>query len=153
MPRCPLKSIALLVGVALLARIASARSTIVIGDAWSRPAIDTGVVYLTIANHGNRSDRLEGATASVARAVEMHESMEAPSAMQGGMPGGIASMQPVAFVFIKAHASAHFRPGGYHFMLVGLKHELHVNETFPLRLHFARAGWLVVRVRVRSLDS
>jgi copper(I)-binding protein len=130
---------------------------IVVSAPWSRPAAGTGVVYLTVANHSAEPDRLVGATSPLAGAVEIHQSTEtmgsmgSMGSMNGAGMGGVASMHQVAFVSVPAHATVTFAPGGYHIMLIGLHHDLHANETFPLRLHFAHAGWLPVNVRVRPI--
>jgi copper(I)-binding protein len=36
-------------------------------------------------------------------------------------------------------------------MAIGLRRDLHANERFALRLHFAGAGWLPVVVEVRPV--
>ena len=128
--------------------------TIVVNAPWSRPAIGTGVVYLTVANHSGEPDRLLGATSPLAGAVELHtstETMGSMDAMNGTTMSGMTSMHRVAFVTIPAHAAVSFAPGGYHIMLIGLHHDLHANETFPVRLHFSHAGWLGVTVRVQPI--
>jgi copper(I)-binding protein len=138
--------------LAALASVAGANTrTIVVSAPWSRPAIGTGVVYLTIANRSATPDRLVGATSPIADAAEIHQSTEAMksmSSMHGMAMGGVASMHHVAFVSVPEHATVTFAPGGYHIMLIGLHHDLHANETFPLRLRFSRAGWVAVRVHV-----
>jgi len=141
---------------ALLGATSSAAPTIGIGGPWSRPAIDTGVVYLTLANHGAAADRLVAASSPVARAVELHESSETMGSMNMGSMSGMAmgdvsSMKRVAYVTIPPHGAVAFAPGGYHIMLVGLRRTLRQNESFPLRLHFARAGWEATTVHVRPI--
>jgi copper(I)-binding protein len=146
--------------VAALTGTGRAATSIVVSDAWSRPAIATGVAYLTIANHSARPDRLISAASPVANAVELHESTETKTSMgsmgsmgsmNGMTMGGVASMHRVAFIPIPAEGTADVSPGGYHIMLIGLRNDLHSNQTFPLRLHFARAGWIVTIVRVRPM--
>lgn len=143
--------------VAALGGVAAA--AVVPSGAWSRPAITTGVVYLTLRNTGSAPTRLVKAASPVAQAVELHESMEskAPMGSMSGMSsgsmsmGGVASMHPVAFVPIPAHGSVKFAPGGYHIMLIGLRHPLHAGQTFPVRLYFAHAPPQRVTVQVRSM--
>jgi len=62
---------------------ALALAAIVISNAWSRPAIGTGVVYLRIANRGAVSDRLDAARTPVARTVEVHRSIDGHASMDG----------------------------------------------------------------------
>lgn len=149
--------IALIVAV-LLATLAGAAVAntrpIVVSAPWSRPAVGTGVVYMTIANLSGTPNRLVGAASPVAGAVEIHESTEAMNStgsMNGMAMGGVASMHRVAFVPVRAHATVKLAPGGYHIMLIGLHHDLHADQTFPLRLHFSHAGWVAVSVRVQPI--
>ena len=130
---------------------ALALAAIVISNAWSRPAIGTGVVYLRIANRGAAADRLDDAQTPVARTVELHRSMDGSAAMNGMRMSGVMSMERVSAVSIRAHGSLTLAPGGYHLMAIGLRHDLHPNERFPLQLHFAAAGWKTVSVEVRPI--
>jgi copper(I)-binding protein len=156
--------ISLAVFGAALCATGSAASSIVVSNAWSRPAISTGVAYLTIANHTSHADQLIAATSPVAGSVELHESTETKgstgsmssmagmSSMPGmDMSGGVASMHRVASIPIPAGGTANIAPGGYHIMLIALHGDLHANQTFPLRLHFAHAGWVVTTVHVRAM--
>ncbi len=142
---------AALVAFALLAGGASAAPAIVVSGAWSRPAIGTGVVYLRIVNRGAQPDRLDAARTPVARVVELHRSMDGMGSMDGMKMSGVMSMQRVSAVTVPARGSVTFAPGGYHLMAIGLRHDLHPNERFPLQLHFAVSGWTSVTVDVRPI--
>jgi hypothetical protein len=126
-------------------------AAVTVSGAWSRPAIGTGVVYLRVDNRGAAPDRLDAARSPVARTVELHRSTEGTASMNGMQMSGVMSMQRVSAVTIPAHGSVTFSPGGYHLMAIGLRHDLHPNETFPLQLHFTGAGWTAVTVRVRPV--
>lgn len=126
-------------------------AAIVVTGAWSRPAVGTGVVYLRVANHGAVADKLDGASTPVAKTVELHRSTEGTGSMGGMQMNGVMSMQRVPSVTIPAGGSVTFAPGGYHLMVIGLRHDLHPNERFALRLHFARAGWFNLIVTVRPI--
>jgi copper(I)-binding protein len=126
-------------------------AAIVVSNAWSRPAIGTGVVYANIANHGAAADRLDAARTPVAHTVELHRSMDGSGSMNGMQMSGVMSMQRVPSVTVPAHGSVTLAPGGYHLMAIGLRHDLHPNERFRLQLHFARAGWMSVGVLVRPI--
>jgi copper(I)-binding protein len=130
---------------------ALAVAAIVLSNAWSRPAIGTGVVYLTVANHGASADRLDGARTPVARTVELHESMASDATMNGMKMTGVMSMERVTAVTVPAHGSVTFSPGGYHLMAIGLRNDLHPSERFTVQLHFAKAGWKTVSVLVRPI--
>lgn len=148
---------------ALAAGVASAAS-VSVSSAWSRPADTTGVVYATLENHSSAPDRLVAARSPIASAVELHESTESRGTMGGssmsGMKsmsamnmgaGGVASMHPVKSIPVPAHGTTRLAPGGYHVMLIGLRHPLQAGQTFPIRLHFADAGWIATTVHVRSM--
>ena len=136
----------LVFAIALLAATpAIAAAAITSQTPWSRPAIATGVVYLTLRNTGATPDRLVKITSPVAKTVELHESMESTMAM-----GNVTSMRPVASIAIPAHGSARLAPGGYHAMLIGLIRPLRAGETFPIRLYFAHARPQAATVRVQA---
>ena len=118
-----------------------------ITNAWSRPAIDTGVVYATVINQSAQADRIVDARSPIARHVELHESMSSSGPM-----GAMESMQRVRLLAVPAHGRIVLAPGGYHLMLIGLKKTLKAGMTFPVELRFARTGWTTARVAVRPMD-
>jgi copper(I)-binding protein len=145
----------------LFAAPAQAAQTIAVSDGWSRPAIDTGVVYFTIHNRGRVADRLIEVASPVAQHVEMHRT-ETVGAMGGmsmgsstpgmaGMPAGAMEMQRVRAVTIPAGGTVTFAPGGYHVMLIGLHQPLQAGKAFPVRLDFVHAGWIAIRSQVRGV--
>jgi copper(I)-binding protein len=127
---------------ALASAAAVAAAPVSISEAWSRPAADTGVVYAIVANAGEHADLIDGARSPIARAVELHRSMNV---------NDMATMKPVYALSIPAHGAREFTPGGDHIMLIGLKHELKPGESFPLDVHFKSAGWQTVTVAVRPI--
>lgn len=103
------------------------------------PGQPNGAVYLTITNVGAEADRLVSAETPVAAAVEFHNSVE---------ENGVAAMRKEAAVEIAPGATAHFAPGGFHIMLIGLKSPLTAGETTPLTLHFEKAGAIDLEIVV-----
>jgi copper(I)-binding protein len=155
-PRYPSKerpslSAAIALVVALLSSPGPASAAvsvpISITQAWSRPAIETGVVYLTLRNTSGKSDELIGAKTPIASHAELHQSMT-----NSGPMGEMASMHPVRLVVVPAHGSIVFQPGGYHIMLIGLKKPLRAGMSFPLELEFRNAGRLTTAVSVRPIE-
>lgn len=110
---------------------ARADGPIQVTDAFARaaPAGGMGALYLTIVNTGP-ADRLTGA-ASPAGKAELHESSK---------DNGVMRMRPVAGLDIPAGGSVKLAPGGYHFMLTGLKPGLSAGDQLPMTLRFAKAG-------------
>lgn len=131
-----------------------AAATVVVSDAWSRPALqgDSGVVYATI--RVARADVLLGATSPFSATAELHESMTEKSGGTAGMSGmgamNMTSMHPVQRLPIAAGATIRLAPGGYHLMLVGLRRELTPGMRIPLLLRFSRAGIVRVTAVVRA---
>jgi len=115
-------------------------------DAWSRPVpagLQTGVVYMTIANAAPTADKLIDASTPVAAKMDLHRST---------MTRGRMSMAPVlGGLPIPAGGRVEIAPNGYHFMLIGLTQGLNVGAAFPVTLRFANAG--VVKVKVKVLAA
>jgi copper(I)-binding protein len=113
--------------------------------AWSRPVpagLPTGAVYLTISNLGRDPDRLIGAETPVAAHMTLHRST---------MVNGMMSMAPVpGGAQIAPGGVLKIEPGGYHFMLEGLRRGLDPGTHFPATLTFAHAGQVNIEVQVRA---
>lgn len=115
-----------------------------VSDAWARPAAAAGesAAYFTITNSSGTADALLSATSPGAGTVELHETSTDSSGMTG--------MHPVARVDIPAGQAVQLKPGGYHFMLMGLTGELAVGKTIELDLVFEHAGKVVVMAEIRQ---
>jgi len=126
-------------------------------DAWSRPATGTGVIYATLHNNAVLADHLIGASSPLARHIGLHETSETKmpgmSTSMGNMPmtGSMTSMKSVRSIRVPAHGATSLAPGGYHLIMLDLRSDLKAGETVPLRLHFARAGWVTTSVQVRPI--
>jgi copper(I)-binding protein len=152
-------AIAVVVLLASTARVAIGSTTAIsVGDVWSRPATGTAVIYANLRNASDTPDRLIGATSPLATKVELHQSsskkLPGGSMSMGNMSmpmgGMVMSMNAVSAIPVPAHGSTALSPGGYHLML-DLRSDLHAGQRVPLRLHFARAGWIAVTGRVRPI--
>jgi copper(I)-binding protein len=125
-----------LVAIAAMAAPAMARAShITVSAGWARqtvPGQNDGGGYLKISNSGSSPDRLTGVASPVSASAEVHSMT---------IDHGIMRMRPVVGgLVIPAHGSLELKPGGYHIMLIGLRHPLHVGETVKLRLRFDNAG-------------
>ena len=98
----------------------------------------TGGGFLTLANQGG-DDRLMSASATVSRAVEIHEMK---------MEGDVMRMRQVDGIALPAGKTVALQPGGYHIMFVGLKAPLKAGARFPMKLRFEKAGEVEVMVNV-----
>lgn len=108
--------------------------------ALSLPAVSkNGAVYLIIRNHASETDDLIGGDTPMAQRVELHRHI---------LQDGKVMMHRVEAVGIPGNGSVSFEPGGYHLMLMGLRHSLDAGYRFPLTLRFRRSAELSVQVQV-----
>ena len=100
----------------------------------------TGGGFLKLDNQGG-DDRLMSASATVSRAVEIHEMK---------MEGDVMRMRQVDGIALPAGKTVALQPGGYHIMFVGLKEPLKAGARFPMKLRFEKAGEVEVMVDVEA---
>ncbi|SNB70676.1 copper chaperone PCu(A)C [Thermoflexus hugenholtzii] len=130
-------------------------------DPWARPGMSGGMsmgeghghgghggaatsaVYFVVRNEGDQPDALIGAATDVAETVELHETR---------MEGDVAKMHPVPRVEVPARGQVEFRPRGLHVMLIGLRRDLKVGDTFTLTLRFEKSGEKQVTVTVKEMN-
>ncbi len=118
---------------------------IVVDHVWSRAAMAgrIGVVYLTITATGT-SDTLVSISSPVASRAELHESYS---------DNGVMKMRPVVSVIVAPGKPAVLQPGGYHIMLIDLARALKEGDSFPITLHFAKAGAVTVTASVAKAGA
>ena len=105
----------------------------------------TGAAFMTIHNDGQTDDMLLGGVSAVAKTVQVHEMT---------MDGGIMRMRQVqGGLMVPAAGAIELRPGGYHIMMIGLRAALKKGQSFPLTLHFKKAGDVSIEVPVRGLSG
>lgn len=119
---------------------------IAISNPWARPSpmmAEMGAVYMVIVNNGNEADALVEVTSSIAKTVEIHQTVQ---------EGDVMKMQPVPGqrLEIPAHGTVELKPGGYHIMLIGLEHPLQPGENITLTLRFEQSGEMTIEVPVRE---
>jgi copper(I)-binding protein len=88
-------------------------------------------LYLAMLNDGSEADELTGASSDAAEITRLQNGTE--------IVDGIPVNANTEFVFI---------PDGYHVMLVGLKHDLHVGDEIEVILHFRDHEDMTIRVPV-----
>ena len=128
----------------LLAAMPAFASGLSVTGAWSRstpPVAKVGVVYFTLANDTNKSDRLLRLSTPVAEKAEVHRTE---------VLDGISRMREVAVLHVDAGKELVLKPGGMHVMLTGLRKPLVAGTTYELDLLFEVAGPRKVRVEVRG---
>lgn len=112
------------------------------GQETSQPMAGTGAVFMRLVNKGAEGDRLTGGTTDVAQAVEIHETVVENDVMKMQMLAGGLEVPAKGEVLLK--------PGGYHIMLIGMRRNLEVGDTFTLELQFEKSGPITVNPEVRE---
>jgi copper(I)-binding protein len=118
-----------------------------IAHPWTRataPAAKMGGVFLSVNNLSAEGDTLLKAESTVAEQTELHQ-ME--------MVDGVMKMRQVNNMAVPAKGELKLAPGGLHIMLINLKQPLKEGEKIPLKLTFAKAGVVEVKVRVEAMGS
>jgi periplasmic copper chaperone A len=100
----------------------------------------SGGGYVTLAN-GGAADRLVSASAEVSKSVELH---------MMNMEGDVMHMRQIDAIELPAGKTVELKPGGYHFMFIGLKAPLKAGASFPMKLKFEKAGEVTVVVKVEA---
>jgi copper(I)-binding protein len=103
-----------------------------------------GAVYFMIHNGAGVKDRLTGASAEVAKRVELHTHLH---------ENGVMKMRPIEGVDVPARGMVALKPGGDHVMLMGLSAPLKEGDHFPLVLTFEKAGEISVMVSVGGVGA
>lgn len=97
-------------------------------------------VSVLILNSGTTPDRLIGATSAIAQEISLQATR---------LEDGQRVQHQVTAIDIAAGTFTSLEPGAKHLLLMGLRQSLVQGEIFPITLHFAEAGSVLVEVRVR----
>ncbi|MCU0489434.1 MAG: copper chaperone PCu(A)C [Anaerolineales bacterium] len=135
----------ILFALLLAACASSTPQSLVIEDAWARPALigQTSAIYFTIKNPNNAPDFLVQASSEVAMQTEIHNTLMDAQ--------GVMKMEHQASVEIKGKDSRAFAPGGLHIMLMNLKQDLKVGDTIEVRLRFENSQEMTVQATVQEM--
>ena len=121
---------------------------LVISQPWTRATAGGAKVgggYLTIENKGTVADKLVGGSTDAAGKLEVH---------QMTMSDGVMKMHPVeGGLAIEPGKTVKLAPGGYHLMLVDLKHPFKKGEKVPTTLEFEKAGKVAVSLDVQGIGA
>ncbi|PHX43538.1 hypothetical protein AO263_19255 [Pseudomonas sp. NZIPFR-PS5] len=143
-----LNKILLLIALALPAAFVEAqdytKGQLVVAQPWSMalpPNAPTVAAYFVITNGGADNDKLKAVDSPIAGAAQLHEHVS---------QDGLMKMQHVETVDIPGGGTVTFAPMAYHVMLLDLKDRARLidGQSFPLTLHFEKAGDLTVDVMV-----
>ena len=99
--------------------------------------------FLKIDNKGN-ADQLIGASSPAAGEVQLHEM---------AMDGNVMKMRQVKDIAVPAGTTVELKPGGYHLMFMNLKGPFVAGQTVPVKLKFAKAGEMELKLPVNAVGS
>ena len=152
----------LIAAAILLAACSSTGASVSVVDAWARPAEagSNSAAYFQLFNNSDAADAFLSAEATVARAVEIHETMAVEiddemdgmvdSANENGMEMEAMVMVPQERVDLAAGETVIFQPGGLHVMMIDLNQALAVGDMFDLTLNFESGLIIQLEVEVKQ---
>ncbi len=100
--------------------------------------------YMTLRNPESQSHTLVAVSSPQFKRIEIHRSLA---------QSGMARMQALPRLELKAHAQVRFSPGGYHLMLFGRTRPLRRGQTVELLLQFDDGYQLSVPFEVRAATA
>jgi copper(I)-binding protein len=140
------KKLLALAAFLLIAGGAAAQTgSVAVKDSWARATpgkAEIGAAYLTLESPV--PDRLTGLSTPIAQTAQLHTAT---------MEGGVMKMRPLAGLDLPAGQAVTLKPGATHIMLLGLNQPLHPGQSFPLTLHFEKAGTREVSVSVEKAGA
>ena len=105
----------------------------------------SGAGYMTITNKGTTADRVNCVSSDASAQCQIHSMT---------MEGGVMKMRPVeGGLEIKPGETVTLAPGGFHMMLVTLKHPLETGQTVKATLKFDKAGTVDVNYPVEAIGA
>ena len=115
-----------------------------VSDAFTRataPGQQVAGGFMKIENKGNTPDQLLSASSPAAGDVQLHEM---------AMEGNVMKMRQVKDIAVPSNGSVELKPGGYHLMFMNLKGPFVAGQTVPVKLKFAKAGEIEVKLPVNA---
>ncbi len=99
--------------------------------------------FMKIENKG-AADQLISASSPVAGEVQLHEM---------SMEGNVMKMRQVKDIAVPAGGAVELKPGGLHLMFMNIKAPLTAGQTVPVKLKFAKAGEVEVKIPVNAMGQ
>ena len=119
-----------------------------ISQPWSRATpkgATSGAGYMTITNKGTVPDRLNCVSSNASAQCQIHTMT---------MEDGVMKMRPVeGGLEIAPGATVTLKPGGFHMMLLDLKHPLEQGQNVKATLKFDNAGTVDVEYPVAAIGA
>jgi len=99
--------------------------------------------FMKIENKGI-ADQLVSVSSPAAGEVQLHEM---------AMEGNVMKMRQVKDITVPAGGSVELKPGGLHLMFMNIKAPLTAGESVPVKLKFAKAGEVEVKMPVNAMGQ
>jgi len=119
-----------------------------ISQPWSRATpkgASAGAAYMTITNNGKTPDRVSCVSDDASAECQIHSMT---------MDNGVMVMRPVeGGLEIKPGETVTLKPGGFHVMLVNLKHPLEQGNALKATLKFDNAGTVDVEFPIAAIGA
>ncbi len=120
---------------------------LIVEQPWARASAGpakAGAAYMTLANMGDKADRLIDVKSDLAARTEIHTHL---------MEGGVMKMIRVDGIDVEPGTPTTLQPGGLHIMFMGLKKPFAKGEKLPLTLVFEKAGAIQVQFVVQGVGA
>lgn len=117
-----------------------------IANAYTRATVPGQQVaggFMKIENKG-AADQLISVSSPVSGEVQLHEM---------AMEGNVMKMRQVKDIPVPAGGAVELKPGGLHLMFMNIKAPLTAGETIPVKLKFAKAGEVEVKMPVNAMGA
>ena len=124
----------------------AATGAIKIENAYTRATVPGQQVaggFMKIENKGT-ADQLISASSPAAGEVQLHEM---------AMDGNVMKMRQVKDIVLPAGGAVELKPGGLHLMFMNIKAPLAAGQTVPVKLKFAKAGEVEVKMPVNAMGA
>ena len=119
-----------------------------ISQPWARATpkgASSGAAYMTVTNNGKTPDRVNCVSSDASAECQIHSMT---------MDNGVMVMRPVeGGLEIKPGETVTLKPGGFHMMLLNLKHPLEQGNSLQATLKFDSAGTVQVDYPIAAIGA
>lgn len=135
--------------VALMIPLPSAFADVTVTQPWVRGTVaPQKVTGAFMKLKSDRDAKLVSATSPEAKVVEIHEM---------AMVNNVMRMRPITDLALPADKEVEFKPGGYHFMLMGIARQFKQGDVIPITLTVresdGKTRTIEVKAEVRDLAA
>ncbi len=140
-----MRQLSILLGLIVIATVSVATAgqhAVVVHDPWVKeapPSAEVLAAYMSLKNTGDKSQVVISVSSPAFEHVRMHKSE---------ILAGMAQMVHIENLDIPPHGQVEFKPGGYHFMLIGKKQPLSAGDEVSLTLLFSDRSELTIIAKV-----